>query len=46
MKKDPNEINNVYDDPNYRDIREMMYRKIADAALDCEMTPTARVFGA
>lgn len=46
MKKDPNELNNVYDDPAYRDVREMMYRKLADAALDSEMTPTARVYGA
>lgn len=46
MNKDPNELNNVYDDPSYRDVREMMYRKLADAALDAEMTPTARVYGA
>jgi uncharacterized sulfatase len=46
MNKDPNELDNVIDDPAYHDVKDMMYRKMADAALDYEMTPTARVYGA
>jgi arylsulfatase A-like enzyme len=44
MYKDPTELNNVYNDPAYQEIKNMMYHKFIDAALDSEMVPTARVF--
>lgn len=46
LKNDPNELNNLFNDPTASGIREMMFRKFTDAVLDCEPTPTARVGGA
>ncbi len=30
LEKDPNEMNNVYDDPNYKGIREKMHIKLEE----------------
>ena len=31
LEKDPYEVNNVYADPNYADVREMMHDQLKDA---------------
>ncbi|MGL6260923.1 sulfatase family protein [Vibrio sp. WXL210] len=31
LEKDPNEVNNVYEDPSYKDVREMMTKELEDA---------------
>lgn len=30
LEKDPNEMNSVYDDPEYADVREMMHKKLTE----------------
>jgi hypothetical protein len=30
LEKDPDEMQNVYDDPAYADVREMMHKKLDD----------------
>lgn len=46
LRDDPNELNNRFDDPAFREVRESMLRKLVDADLCREPAPTRRVAGA
>lgn len=46
LHDDPGEVHNRFDDPASRDLRESMLRKLVDADLSREPSPTRRVAGA
>ncbi len=46
LEADPEELENRYDDADYATIREQMYRKLVQADLEREPSPTHRVAGA
>ena len=30
LEEDPSEMNNIYDDPNYKEVREMMHDRLVE----------------
>ena len=46
LQNDPQERRNLWDNPDFADVKNMMMRKMIDAALDCEPTRYARISGA
>lgn len=46
LQEDPGELHNRFDDPGFREVREMMFRQMVDQDLQREPSPTQRVFGA
>ncbi len=46
LSADPGELNNLFDDPAARDVRDGMLRKLIDADLEREPAPQPRVSGA
>ena len=37
LEKDPNEVNNVYQDPEYKDVRDMMMKELENARVRYEV---------
>ena len=46
LQDDPEERRNLWDNPDFADVKNQMMRKMVDAALDCEPTRYARIAGA
>lgn len=46
LQEDPDELNNLFDDPNYAPLRASMMEKLVDADLQREPAPEPRVAGA